>query len=362
MPTNTIDIIWNAATSVAPLGFVPVAIHFCLFDALVELDRPVKGQELLDAFPEKFCGRQTTAYDTLFAMTALSWVELVDGNRYKANDTTRHLARTPSALHGVLHFATEILFSSAFLMRKLQASDFEYPFAGLDTPMQFAYRAMGNDRLAQMHTYDIMAEEGRIASFNTFMQGKLGNERTMPERLTLLGYDLASVVEEARGQGQPVTMVDVGGGRGDMMLQVKEAIPGLEEKDLIVEECNPDITAIPGLSLVVWDYNAKNSPQPVEGALVYHLAGVFHNLPDLDAVRLLRKLSEAMAPYSRVLVHERRKAAVPGSHAAMVVLYGGRERSVEEWNELVELAGLQVTFYAFPDDRGLGVVEMRKKV
>lgn len=251
--------------------------------------------------------------------------------------------------------------SSAFLMRKLEATGFEYPFTGLQTPTQHAYALMGRDDLAGLHTYAIMATEGRIASFNTFMQGRFGMDAKTSERLQALGYDISSVVQEARGEGIPVKMVDVGGGRGDLLREIKDAIPGFGEGDLIVAESNSDITDLPGLTLVNWEYLTEEVPDLIKGALVYHLSGVLHNLPDLGAARLLQKIAGAMERYSRVLIHERCRDEIPAANATMVVLYGGRERSREDWRQLAELAGLKVTFMVFPDGPGQGVVELRRK-
>lgn len=245
-------------------------------------------------------------------------------------------------------------------MRKLESTGFEYPFRGLETPTQYAYALMGRHDLASLHTYAIMAAEGRIASFNTFMQGRFGMDGKTPERLQGLGYGLSSVVQEAWQEGIPVRMVDVGGGRGDLLRDIKDAIPGVGEGDLIVAESNADITDLPGLTLVNWDYVSEDVPGTIKEALVYHLSGVLHNLPDLGAARLLQKIAGAMARYSRVLIHERCRDEIPAANATMVVLYGGRERSREDWRQLAELAGLKVTFMVFPDGPGQGVVEMKK--
>ncbi|KAL4915421.1 S-adenosyl-L-methionine-dependent methyltransferase [Aspergillus aurantiobrunneus] len=365
-PTHPGESVFQTVTSIGSLGFAPVAIRFRVFDILSKFGKPVNGRDVRDAYLKTSSGGATDTppvkliEDTLVAMAALSWVDLAGDNLYSANETTHYLATTSSAIHGILHFTTEVLLGSAFLMRKLESTGFEYPFTELQTPIQHAYHLMGDEELAGKHTYAIMAAENRIASFNTFMQGRFGFELKTAERLKSLGYDLESVVDEVRVQSLPVTMVDIGGGRGDLLLDIKNSIPGLEAKDLIVQEFNPDITAIPGITLASWDYSKENSPQPIRGALVYHMSGILHNLPDLAAARLLQKLSDAMAPYSRVLIHERRKDSVPLANATMILLYGGRERNADEWRQLAVLAGLKVTFVAFPAGSRQGLVEMRK--
>jgi hypothetical protein len=154
-------------------------------------------------------------------------------------------------------------------------------------------------------------------------------------------------------------MVDIGGGRGEMLLDFKAAFPQLQTSDLIVQEFNHDITDIPGVTLATWNYKDE-SPQPIKGALIYHLAHILHNLSDLEALRLLKKISEAMAPHSRLLIHEFAKNVnYAKMHAAMITLYGGRERSSAEWHQIADLAGLRVTFEAYPPFAE-GLIEMRK--
>ncbi|KAL4995006.1 S-adenosyl-L-methionine-dependent methyltransferase [Aspergillus recurvatus] len=294
-------------------------------------------------------------------MTALSWVDLAGDKLYRANAITNYLAETPSAIHGILHFTTEVLLGSAFLMRKLESTRFEYPFSPLQTPIQHAYRSMGKEELAKLHTYAIMAAENRMSSFLNFMQGMFGiGIPGVSERLLSLGYDLNALVEEAGEQGLPTTMVDIGGGRGDLLLDVKASIPSLADKDLILQELEPETADIRGLTVMKWDYAEKGGSQPIKGALIYHLSGILHNLPDSDAVQLLQKICDAMAPYSRILIHERLKDKVPMGNATMIVLYGGRERNLGEWEALAEKAGLRVTFSMWPNGRYQGVVEMKK--
>ena len=85
---------------------------------------------------------------------------------------------------------TEPLWAAAFLMRKLQDTKFEYPFQENQTPTQYGYKLIGEDRFATEHTYSIMHSQGRMPSFNLFMEGKFGSFGTMPDRLKRFGYDL----------------------------------------------------------------------------------------------------------------------------------------------------------------------------
>ncbi|KAB8226230.1 S-adenosyl-L-methionine-dependent methyltransferase [Aspergillus novoparasiticus] len=355
----------STVTSVAALGFVPVAVHFDLFDTLAKIEGPASGEDVLAAFKSSNGDKAEDnipclrlVQDTLYAMSGLGFVDIAGDDLYSANAITKHLATMPSAQHGALHFTTEALLGAAFLMRKLKADNFEYPFKELDTPYQYAYHLMGQEELAKQHTYSIMAAEGRMDSFNHFMVGKFMKTNSAPDRLKALGYDLQSVLNEA-GNGVPATMVDIGGGHGELLLDIKAAYPDLQASDLVVQEFNQDIIEIAGITLAIWNYK-EDTPQPIKGALVYHLAHILHNLSDLEAARLLQKISEAMGSHSRILIHEFAKNAnYAKMHSAMIALYAGRERSAVEWRQMAALAGLKVTFEAYPEF-GEGLIEMRK--
>ncbi|KAJ5248628.1 hypothetical protein N7468_000079 [Penicillium chermesinum] len=347
-------------TKPASLGFVPVAIHFDLFGILVRHGGPATAEDIAstcNAARTKTEPEISTLLisDTLYIMSGLGLVDRVDEDRYNANAITRHMVDMPSAQHGALHFTTEGMMAGAFFMKKLRDTNFAYPFADADGPMQYAYRLMGEDQLAAQHTYSIMEAQGRMGSFNRFMVGKFFKAGTFPERAQSFGYDLRAALSEPGA----VAMVDIGGGKGELLLEVQATFPHLTAENLVVQEFNAEIDEVPGLRLMEWNY--KESPaQPITGARIYTLQHILHNLPDLDAVALLQKLSHAMAPTSRLLIIEYAKNATYTSlHASMIALYGGRERSAAEWRQLAKVSGLQVTFEKYVA-AGESLVEMRK--
>jgi hypothetical protein len=305
-------------------------------------------------------------------MAGLGLVERVDENSFNANAITRHMVAMPSAQHGAVHLCvafffpvgsatdcvrstTEGMMAGAFLMKKLKDTDFAYPFNEADGPMQYAYELMGEKELAQQHTYSIMETQGRMDSFNQFMVGKFLKFGTFPERVKSLGYDL----RDALSQPGTVAMVDIGGGRGELLLEVQSAYPHLGPETLVVQEFNAAIDNVPGVRLMEWNYKVSGE-QPIQGARIYSLQHILHNLPDLDAVALLQKISRAMAPTSRLLIIEYAKNMTYTSlHASMIALYGGRERSASEWRQLASVSGLRVTFEQYVR-AGESLVEMRR--
>ncbi|RAK90755.1 O-methyltransferase [Aspergillus costaricaensis CBS 115574] len=352
--------------SACSLGFVPVAIRFRVFEILAKAwGGPLSSEAVLNLYRKQTKPGDpepplVLIEDTLLAMAGLGFVNRVKEDMYQANEVTKHIEATPSAKHGSLLFTTEGLLASAFLMRKLEASNFQYPFDEMDNPLHYAYSSIGRADLAEQNFWSIMEANGRLTNVNGFMDGKFGTVLPTPENLQAHGYDIQAVLNEADSISIPRTMVDIGGGKGQMLLQLQAAFPQLQETDLIVQDFNPGIASIPGITLQKWDFKGEDNPQPVKGALVYHLQNLMHDLPDLEAARLLQKIAEAMAPYSRVLIHGLPKNVnMAGAHAAMILFFGGRQRGQKDWEQMAAVAGLRVTFQVYPEF-GEGVVEMRK--
>lgn len=253
----------------------------------------------------------------------------------------------------------EVILAGAFLYPKLKETGFEYPLKEGDGPVQYAHKLMGNEELSKKHTYSIMADEGRMDSFNEFMVGKFFKTSKIPAHFKELGYDLGAVISgTAPGS---VAMVDIGGGHGQFLQEVREAYPELRlgPSNMIVQDFYASVDTLPGLTLMKWNFK-DTTPQPVRGARIYSIQHILHNLPDLEAISLLQKVAAAMTSDSRLIVLEITKNVNRAAmHATMIALYGGRERSSAEWKQMAALCRLEVTCEVYPDD-GLSLVEMQK--
>lgn len=195
-----------------------------------------------------------------------------------------------------------------------------------------------------------------MESFDTFMEGKFGFSTKMPDRVKCLGYDLDSIFREER---KPV-IVDVGGGKGQILMELKEAYPFLAKDNLILQEFSIDDKAKDSqdLTTMEWDFKSS-SPQPICAAVIYNFLHILHNLSDIEALKLLKKIVAVMDNESRIWVQEYSKnLRYAQMHASMIAMYGGRERSSAEWRDIAGLVGLEVTFERYPE-KGEGLVEMR---
>jgi hypothetical protein len=156
--------------------------------------------------------------------------------------------------------------AGAFVYPKLVDTNFEYPFKDNSTPFQYAYEKMGHTEFANKHMYEIMGHQGRMDSFDFFMEGKFGLTKTMPNRLKGFGYDL----DEVMLLKDSPFIVDVGGGRGQMLLQLQDEYPHLTPKNLVLQEFSSDGKPNSAVTTMVWNFK-DGTPQPVVGAQVYSL-------------------------------------------------------------------------------------------
>lgn len=147
----------------------------------------------------------------------------------------------------------------------------------------------------------------------------------------------------------PVLLVDVGGGQGHDLQELRAKHPDLLGKLVLQDQADviAKVDAHDGaFEAVPHDFF---TPQPVRGARAYYLHSVLHDWSDADCLRILRAIAPAMKKgYSRVLLNE---IAVPEQGAGwpvtsmdwlMMALGAMRERTMREWEGILEQAGLRV--------------------
>lgn len=149
------------------------------------------------------------------------------------------------------------------------------------------------------------------------------------------------------------TVVDVGGGRGTLLIELLSRRPALQavllERPSVLEAARRRFEAL-GLAqrctFVGGDFFRAVPP----GADAYVLKHVLHNWDDARAEDLLRRCAAAMAPRGRIFVVE--SILLPGNlrdgarliDLEMLVLTGGgRERTKPEFRRLFANAGLRLT-------------------
>lgn len=150
------------------------------------------------------------------------------------------------------------------------------------------------------------------------------------------------------------TVVDLAGGRGHLLAALLTRWPQL--RGAIVERPGPAADARVELapfgdrvSVAVGDLPAP-LPSSAQGAAAYLLAHVLHDWDDDTAIAILSNAAAASGPDGRVIVIERVLGAAGDDQQEtthqdlrLFVLFGGRERTLEEFTDLGAAAGLTLT-------------------
>lgn len=145
-----------------------------------------------------------------------------------------------------------------------------------------------------------------------------------------------------------IVLVDVGGGHGQALERVKNDFPTLQGRLCLQDQPH-----------VIQDAQARGlpagieaqaasffEPNPIKGARAYHFRRIFHDWSDQASIEILRNTAQAMARISRILISD---TAVPSLRAPRatalqdlnMMAFAGMERTEEQWQDLLQKAGLR---------------------
>jgi len=139
-------------------------------------------------------------------------------------------------------------------------------------------------------------------------------------------------------------IVDVGGGSGALASRMAAAFPDSRVALFDRKEVLDAAPARPGVELVAGDFFVA---VPKDGD-AYVLKFTLHDWNDADAIKILENCREAMRPDGRVFVVEvivpdGPEPSISKTHDVnMLVLSGGRERTLAEYQSLFAAAGLML--------------------
>jgi SAM-dependent methyltransferase len=182
---------------------------------------------------------------------------------------------------------------------------------------------------------DLEAHAEIAASFDALM-GPAGHGDPDPEVLVTGGW------ESVR------TVVDVGGGTGALLAAILRARPTvrgtLVDLPRTVARSGAIFQAAGVAERVATVEQTFFDPLPA-GADLYLLKSVLADWPDPEAATILRRCAEAARPAGRVVLLNGvspDEGSGPSPELLMMVLVGGKERSLTEFRELARTAGLEV--------------------
>lgn len=160
-------------------------------------------------------------------------------------------------------------------------------------------------------------------------------------------------------------VVDVGGGTGPLLIALLQA--HLYLRGTLVELPATAVSAERALAEAGLsrrcDVVAGSFFDPLPaGADVYLLSWIVHDWNDTDAMAIMRRCAQAAGPGGRVVLGE--LVATGGENRQnfthmdlrMLVLFGGRERTLEDFATLADAAGLTITSLT-PTERGNSLID-----
>lgn len=200
-----------------------------------------------------------------------------------------------------------------------------------------------------------------MKSFNTGMRiGKIGRRASV--------FPFGDVLERHPCGENDVAIVDVGGGRGQALETIREDCPTIKGRmilqdlpnvieDALTKGMPPFIEIIPGSFFEKQSVKGKTELPGKHlcnedstliqslGARIYHFRRIFHCWNTEKSREILENTKEAMDDLSRVVIADMVLPDIgcPQDLAMQdlnMMSLGGMERSVSDWRQLLESAGL----------------------
>jgi len=207
-----------------------------------------------------------------------------------------------------------------------------------------------HEAFGQAYWDDLAAHPDIAAQFDALM-GPAGH-----------GVPDAEVLLDPAGWESVRTVADVGGGTGALLAEVLRAHPGI--RGILVDlprtvARSGDVFQAAGVADRVTTVGQSFFDPLPDGCDVYLVKNVLADWPDAEARTLLRRCADAARPSGRVMILG---GVSPQERASpellMMVLVGGKDRTLEEFRDLAREAGLEV-HAAARQSSGRFIVECR---
>ncbi|KAL9093042.1 MAG: hypothetical protein Q9165_004180 [Trypethelium subeluteriae] len=203
-------------------------------------------------------------------------------------------------------------------------------------------------------------DPGRLTAFNVAM----GATNAIGVNVIATTYPFWQLGEEGK-----IVLVDVGGGRGQALQEIRRTYPDMKGK-MVLQDLKHvlDEGTLQGEDQVeLCPYNFLEEVQPIEGAKAYFLKSIFHDWPDDSCRTILRNMKPAMRGHdSRLLVCETvLRDEQPNARDALrdinMLVIAGKERSVKQWDDLLQSENFVIETIHGLDGRMSAIIEARLK-
>ncbi|KAL4878893.1 S-adenosyl-L-methionine-dependent methyltransferase [Aspergillus karnatakaensis] len=327
VPTDTLNRI--CYTTMQP-ALTRVAIDLKLFDILGDSQDSLN----VDQLAKKTGAAPVLLGRILRYLSSVGIVEETAKDSFAANNITKSFC-IPAIQAGVYHNFDTCAPAVVALPDFLKENGYKDVTTPTHTPMQTAFNTTDPAFIW------IQTRPESQAYFNQFMEA---HHSAKPRWFNV--YPMAEKVHNL--DPEQVFFVDVGGGIGHYTVGLKQRWPEIKSRMIIQEMAVVVPTIIPCEGVEGMEHNFFE-PQPVKGAKFYFLSNIMHDYPDEKCVAILKNIVSAMGPDSVILIND---MVLPntGVHwhvtqvdLTMMTMLASLERTIEQWQVLMEKAGLKIT-------------------
>ncbi|KAJ2990916.1 hypothetical protein NUW58_g2723 [Xylaria curta] len=335
--------------------FIPIAariaVEMNLFRYISEKGGPITSHELASLTS----GEEELIVRLLRTLTPVGLLDEVVEKTWQATPVT--IAMASEGIAAGHRMVGEVLMTGAQMGSKyLRENGYHCPTDPKAGFVQYAFQT-------ELSTFELISTmPDTFRDFNAFMGRTVGARKKWLE-----WYDVPGRLIQGARKDAPL-LVDVGGGKGHDTLRFHELHPN--SGHLVLQDLAPVLASsldLPNeIEKMPYDFFTA---QPVKGARAYFFHHIFHDWSDDKSLEILKQTVQAMTPgYSKLLIHEMVVPEVGATltHAmldiAMMCFNGGKERTAQQWQQLVEAAGLEVVrIWPGPEGTAAGLVEAMVK-
>lgn len=325
-------------------ALILIGIDLDVFTTLVANTDPVRLQD----FPGTSCASRTLLTHLFRSMAAFGLMVETDKDTFTANRITETIAH-PDVIGAFPHITHLHALTAQALPRYLREHKYQAMTDTKDLPFHLA---LGTD----------------LPPFEWMKQH--------PEQMKALGHAMRIERADSWEQSYPIEkaigdfeagvdsalLVDVGGGFGQQAVAFKSRVlhtPGR----IVVQDVASTLAHRPATDGIEFQEHDFFTPQPIKGAKFYYLRHILHDWTNEDSIRILQNLTPALSSESRILIDE---VVLPDTNVpwqcafmnlTMSSSLGGCERSRDEWDSLLNRAGLRIEeVHAYDDVRRHSVI------
>ncbi|KAH7310721.1 S-adenosyl-L-methionine-dependent methyltransferase [Stachybotrys elegans] len=256
---------------------------------------------------------------------------------YESSNVTKALA-TPGGAGGIGYFAEMVYPALMGIPEFLRKTNHANPTNPDYCPWHVGHKT-------DESPFAYLGKRPEMMEF--FLPWMAGQRDGMPAFLDV--FDFEKEVGMGTDPSVPV-FVDVGGAIGHQCVLFKERYPSCAGRIVLQEQAHviDQVKAAPlpgfdGIETQSYDFWG---PEPLHGARVYYLRNVLHDWPDHKVKEILQNIKAGMSEDSVILIDE---MVLPdegtpwraaGLDMDMLACLAASERTSEEWNKVIDDAGL----------------------